>query len=93
MPVGFFDCTSPIYFATNIMLRTARLELRAFKDDGKDMDFMMDLSNDLKVQQMTWKEFVVPRGPKFKDTVTGWVTRTFRIVMTSLCDTKNSIPG
>ncbi|KAI0087836.1 hypothetical protein BDY19DRAFT_1010758 [Irpex rosettiformis] len=51
----------------------ARLELRAFRDDGKDMDFMMELSNDLKVQQMTWNEFVVPRGPKFKDTISGWI--------------------
>lgn len=75
------------------MLRTARLELRAFRDDGKDMEFMMDLSNDLKVQQMTWKGFVVPRGPKFKETVTGWVTRTFMIVMPLLYDTKSSIPG
>ena len=91
--VGCFDCASPIYFATNIMLRTARLELRAFNDDRKDMEFMMDLSNDLKVQQMTWKEFVVPRGPKFKDTVAGWVTRTFTVVMSLLCDTKSSIPG
>ena len=52
--VGCFDCASPIYFATNIMLRTARLELRAFNDDRKDMEFTMDLSNDLKVQRMTW---------------------------------------
>lgn len=58
------------------MFRTARLELRAFKDDGKDLEFMMELSNDLKVQQMTWKEFVVPRGPKFKETINGWVIRS-----------------
>ena len=45
-------------------------------DDGQDLEFMMELCNDLKVQQMTWREFIVPRGPKFKENITSWVTRS-----------------
>jgi hypothetical protein len=55
------------------MFFTDRLEIRTYRDDGKDLEFMMQLGNNLDVQKLVCTEYVVPRGPMYKDTITGWV--------------------
>lgn len=56
------------------MFATSRLLIRAYESNKScDLDFMMQLSNNLEVQKMAWVEHIVPRGPKFKETIEGWV--------------------
>ncbi|CAL1712835.1 unnamed protein product [Somion occarium] len=50
---------------------TERLNLRSYKES--DLERILELWNELDVQQNTSTEHVVPRGPKFKDTVKGWL--------------------
>lgn len=54
---------------------TERLNLRSYKES--DLERILELWNELDVQQNTSTEHVVPRGPKFKDTVKGWVSHPF----------------
>lgn len=50
---------------------TERLNLRSYKE--ADLDTVLDLWNEVDVQQNTATDHVVPRGPKFKETIKGWV--------------------
>ncbi|KAK7681559.1 hypothetical protein QCA50_015291 [Cerrena zonata] len=50
---------------------TERLNLRSYKES--DLDTIQDLWNELEVQQNTAMDHVVPRGPKFKETIKGWL--------------------
>ena len=50
---------------------TERLNLRSYKE--ADLDTVLDMWNELDVQRATATDHVVPRGPKFKETIKGWV--------------------
>jgi len=53
------------------MFETERLNLRTYREN--DLDEIQNLWNDPLVQKSTAIDHVVPRTPKFKETVRGWL--------------------
>lgn len=67
------------------MLNTERLILRPFKED--DLDDMLQLWNDAPVQRGLTNAGVVPRPPKYKDKLQGFVDSALFYVVITLKET------